>query len=135
VFAVRDHGPARMLTVSGEIDRATEGAVRAELRTAIEHHAVVVLDLSGVEFFGAAGVAALVQAREWAEEHPVPTAVGLRLLVRPAQPGSDGTDRVIRDCQRGIPGPVGQAQLARHLPGIPTRSQIVGPFGDSDVWV
>jgi hypothetical protein len=27
------------------------------------------------------------QAREWAEEHPVPTAVGLRLLVRPAQPG------------------------------------------------
>jgi anti-anti-sigma factor len=87
VFAVRDHGPARMLTVSGEIDRATEGAVRAELRTAIEHHAVVVLDLSGVEFFSAAGVAALVQAREWAEEHPVPTAVGLRLLVRPAQPG------------------------------------------------
>ena len=67
--AVRDHGPARVLTVSGEIDRATEGAVLAELRTAIEHHALVVLDLSGVEFFGAAGVAALVQAREWAGEH------------------------------------------------------------------
>jgi len=82
--AVRDHGPARVLTVSGEIDRATEGAVLAELRTAIEHHALVVLDLSGVEFFGAAGVAALVQAREWAEDHPVPTAWS-------ATPGSSGT--------------------------------------------
>jgi anti-anti-sigma factor len=102
VFAVRDHGPARMLTVSGEIDRATEGAVRAELRSAIEHHALVVLDLSGVEFFGAAGVAALVQAREWAEDHRCQLP-GLQLLVRPAQPGSDGTERVIRDCQRGIP--------------------------------
>jgi anti-anti-sigma factor len=67
--AVRDHSPARVLTVSGDIDRATEGAVLAELRTAIEHHALVVLDLSSVEFFGAAGLAALVQAHEWAKEH------------------------------------------------------------------
>jgi anti-anti-sigma factor len=85
VFAVRDHGPARMLTVSGEIDRATEGAVRAELRTAIEHHAVVVLDLSGVEFFGAAGVAALVQAREWGRGTP---GANCRWS---ATPGSSGT--------------------------------------------
>ena len=92
MFAVRDHGPARMLTVSGEIDRATEGAVRAELRTAIEHHALVVLDLSGVEFFSAAGVAALVQAREWAEEHPVPTAVS-RLSTRNSGSGGASTTR------------------------------------------
>ncbi|GHE75846.1 hypothetical protein GCM10017786_00910 [Amycolatopsis deserti] len=53
-----------MLGIAGEIDVATVPALTAHLRRALRlGREAVVLDLSGVRFFGAAGLTALLEAR------------------------------------------------------------------------
>ncbi len=77
-FDVVDHGPAvRVLHVVGELDTLT--APLLALRLAEQQSAVpkLVVDLSEVSFLGSAGLAALVEAKEAADQN------GGRLLVVP----------------------------------------------------
>ena len=77
-FDVVDHGPAvRVLHVVGELDTLTAPllAVRlAEQQSAVHK---LVVDLSEVSFLGSAGLAALVEAKDAADQH------GGELLVVP----------------------------------------------------
>jgi anti-anti-sigma factor len=64
------HGSPAVLRVVGEIDQdATRLLMRAAARAAVADP--IELDLSGVTMFGAAGVNALVQLREWFGERIV----------------------------------------------------------------
>ncbi len=71
--AVEDHDAATLVQVRGEIDlsnarelEATFGSIVAGLRSAPR---VVVIDLSGVTFFSAAGLSALVRIRQGSPGH------------------------------------------------------------------
>jgi anti-anti-sigma factor len=58
-------GGAEVLAVSGEVDHATVSEFRAEIdRCLKEAPPVLVLDLSGVSFFGSVGLAALLRAQD-----------------------------------------------------------------------
>jgi len=76
---------ALVLDVRGEIDISTAGAVRREWNEMISARQpgqdLAVIDLSGVDFFGSSGLAALVECRHAADER----ALGLRVVApRPA---------------------------------------------------
>ena len=66
------HPHALVLHVGGEVDISTAGAIRrqwAEMISARQpEHVLAVIDLSGVEFFGSSGLAALVDCRHAADE-------------------------------------------------------------------
>lgn len=70
VDASRPH--ALVLHVGGEVDISTAGAIRREWAEMISarrpEHDLAVIDLSGVEFFGSSGLAALVECRHIADE-------------------------------------------------------------------
>ena len=71
-------GPAVVITVAGEIDLATVTALRTELGTALRLAAApapVVLDLTGVEFLGSAGLAAIAEASQQATAQRIPLRV------------------------------------------------------------
>jgi anti-anti-sigma factor len=55
-----------VVTVSGDLDRDSTLPMETALLTAIDGNSQVSCDLSGVTFFGAAGVGALARAHEYA---------------------------------------------------------------------
>jgi anti-sigma B factor antagonist len=58
-------GPAVVLRAMGEIDMSTAPVLAEEFELALAARpALVVIDLSGITFFGSAGIAALLDARE-----------------------------------------------------------------------
>ena len=63
------------VVVEGDIDRDTTALLRLQLLTALAHRPVVVCDLAQTEFFGAAGVEALMRA------HLSAIDMGRRLLL------------------------------------------------------
>jgi anti-sigma B factor antagonist len=66
-------GGAVVLRVSGEVDMLTTPVLSAELNKQFSGQlSLLVLDLSGVEFLGSSGLAALVSAREEAANRNVP---------------------------------------------------------------
>jgi anti-anti-sigma factor len=76
-----------IVTVAGEIDLDTAPVLRDALCDAVEWNPTVCCDLSGVTFFSAAGVSALLAAYHRA------ASAGTRLTVR----GAHGiTERVLR---------------------------------------
>lgn len=78
-------GPVRVVHVSGEIDMTSRAAVERVLtRTVDDHPTAVVVDLSGVTFFGSSGLQMLAEARARASAN----AVTLRLVA--------STSRVLR---------------------------------------
>lgn len=67
-FDVVDHGPGiRVLHVVGELDTLTSPLLAARLADQQSMVAHLVVDLSDVSFLGSAGLAALVQAKEAAD--------------------------------------------------------------------
>lgn len=72
-----------VLYVAGELDLVTAPDLEAELvRQLADAPAQLVLELSGVAFFGSLGLAAIIRARELAAERGVRLAVVLNRLVR-----------------------------------------------------
>ena len=66
-------GGTVVLRVSGEVDMLTTPVLSAELNKQFSGRlSLLVLDLSGVEFLGSSGLAALVSAREQAATRRVP---------------------------------------------------------------
>lgn len=64
VFSVSTDSTRTVVTVSGEIDLATQGQLRAQLNELIVAGKVnLVLDLSGVSFVDSTGLGALIGAR------------------------------------------------------------------------
>jgi anti-anti-sigma factor len=64
------------VTVGGEIDLVSGGPLRTALAARLDRRpAGLVVDLSGVVFFGAAGITALVTAAAQARAHGVPMVV------------------------------------------------------------
>lgn len=64
-----DTGPAArvmVVTVAGQVDLATDPLLRMALLDSVQRHPSVCCDLSGVTFFGAAGVNVLVAVLELA---------------------------------------------------------------------
>ena len=57
-----DGTPARMVTVSGEVDADTSAKLNAALLHAVEECVLVYCDLGGIGFFGAAGANVLSAA-------------------------------------------------------------------------
>jgi anti-sigma B factor antagonist len=76
-LALMNHSDVAVITVTGEVDLGTADLVVGLVnRVATCHPDRVVVDMTGVTFFGAAGVAALLRARD------VVCAAGGRLLLR-----------------------------------------------------
>lgn len=70
VVTVEPHERATVLVVTGEVDLYTVPRFTAALdRTVREQPPVVVVDLTGVEFFGSVGLTALLAAEEQAAGH------------------------------------------------------------------
>jgi anti-anti-sigma factor len=82
-----------VVTVAGEIDEATTPSLSAALTGAIDGHERVCCDLSGVAFFGAAGVNTLLAAHRHAQ------AAGRIFGVR----GAHGTTRRVLEITGGFP--------------------------------
>jgi len=68
---------------TGEVDLESAPLLRAALLDAVDRHAMVCCDLSGVTFFSAAGISALVTV------HRRATQAGSTLIIR----GADGVTR------------------------------------------
>jgi len=65
------------VTASGEVDTLTAPAFRSALDIALQRRPPeLVIDLSGIRFFGSAGLTVLVEARETAQDRDV----ALRLI-------------------------------------------------------
>lgn len=63
-LAVSTHAHRTVVTVSGEIDLATQGQLRAKLNDlVVAGHVDLVLDLSGVDFVDSTGLGALIGTR------------------------------------------------------------------------
>ncbi|WP_338890140.1 STAS domain-containing protein [Rhodococcus sovatensis] len=64
----RIHGPAVVLTVTGEVDLATASILAKDLDTAMRSSpAAVVVDLSGVDFLASVGMSVLIATRDKAQ--------------------------------------------------------------------
>jgi anti-anti-sigma factor len=75
--AVDRLGPVSVVHISGEVDMISRAAVeRVVNRTVDGHPETVVIDLSGVTFFGSSGLQMLAQARA----HAAASHVALRLV-------------------------------------------------------
>lgn len=109
-FAVPDDGGGivGVVTVTGEIDMATEPILSEALDAAFNQPGTVavVIDLSGVAFFGSPGVAALAVARTKADAEGVKVA----LVIEP----DSATDRTLQI--------LGMTQL---LPTYPDRAAAI----------
>jgi anti-sigma B factor antagonist len=70
---------AHILSVRGEIDLSTASSLEQAVVTAVDQaaHAVVVLDLSGVDFLSSAGISALLKAKQYGDDRNT----ALRLVV------------------------------------------------------
>jgi len=67
---------AAVLALTGEIDAASAGATRLRTLAAIDDRpAALVLDLSGVEFFGSNGIAIVLETAQRAEIRRIPFVV------------------------------------------------------------
>ncbi|HUR84486.1 MAG TPA: STAS domain-containing protein [Solirubrobacteraceae bacterium] len=74
----RSQGSTEVLSVSGQIDVATQAELAGEIRDALERAPeTVVVDLSAVAFFGSGGLSTLLEADGRAK------ARGCRLVVVP----------------------------------------------------
>lgn len=63
-LTVSTHSTRTVVTVSGEIDLATQGQLRAQLNDlVVAGHVNLVLDLSGVSFLDSTGLGALIGTR------------------------------------------------------------------------
>jgi anti-sigma B factor antagonist len=72
---VRDRAQALVVTVAGEIDRSTAERVRAAVDAGLDQlhaGAILVVDLTNVTFLGSAGLQALVDVTDTAQEHGAP---------------------------------------------------------------
>ncbi|GAB4583030.1 STAS domain-containing protein [Nocardia sp. IFM 10818] len=58
-----------LCTVAGEVDIRSVDALRTALAGTLREGATVIVDLSGVTFFGTPGLRALMDARDWADQH------------------------------------------------------------------
>ncbi|MFD9738528.1 STAS domain-containing protein [Umezawaea sp. NPDC059074] len=79
---------ATVLALTGEIDAASAGATRLRTLAAIDDRpAALVLDLSGVEFFGSNGIAIVLETAQRAEIRRIPFVVvaGQHRVLRPLQ--------------------------------------------------
>jgi anti-anti-sigma factor len=77
-----------VLALSGEIDSATAGATRLKTLAAVDARpAALVLDLSGVEFFGSNGIAIVLETAQRAELRGIRFTVvtAKHLVLRPLQ--------------------------------------------------
>jgi anti-sigma B factor antagonist len=59
-----DHPLGVVLTLEGELDIATAPAVQMQLESAMQHRAVVAVDLSGLSFIDSTGLRVLVRAQQ-----------------------------------------------------------------------
>ena len=76
-LALTNLSDVAVIAVTGEVDLGTADLlVRLVNRVATRHPDRIVLDMTGVTFFGAAGVTALLRAHDFA------CAAGVRLLLR-----------------------------------------------------
>lgn len=67
---------AVVVVVVGEVDAHTAGSVRSELSTGLDSGPpALIVDLSGVTFFGSAGIALLVEAKQHSEDTDTGLAV------------------------------------------------------------
>lgn len=107
----RGRGAVGVVVVAGEIDMMTEPMLTERLDEALssEPTGAVVIDLSGVTFFGSSGIAALAVARERGQTMGVEVAMVLA-------PGS-ATDRTLRV--------MGMTQL---LPTYPDRAAALAVY-------
>ncbi len=80
--AVQDHGPATVVTVTGEIDLATASQLSTKL-DGVDLSRPVVVDLSGVTFIDSSGLNALVQLRQKMQATPTPSRLGV-VVSRPS---------------------------------------------------
>jgi anti-anti-sigma factor len=70
-------GAAAVITLRGELDISTANLVTSTMhRAALKHPSRVTIDLAGVTFFSAAGITALLRARNTAK------AAGAQLVLR-----------------------------------------------------
>ncbi|SDP31817.1 STAS domain-containing protein [Lentzea jiangxiensis] len=92
------HGLSVVLRVAGELDQVTAPALRANLQTALAAatppHSLVI-DLAEVEFFGSAGLNALLELRREtvAKGVQLRVAAAHKIVLRPL--GMTGVDRVL----------------------------------------
>jgi anti-sigma B factor antagonist len=115
-------GGVVVTTVAGEVDIDSGDLILHELTTQLARApAAVVVDLSSVTFFGAAGVNLLVQMREQADRRDVAFAVvaGQRAVLRPLR--ATDTDRALH-CVPTLPEAM--AAVRPHRP-VTTESNIV----------
>jgi anti-sigma B factor antagonist len=78
--ASRAQGSTQVVSVSGQVDVATVDKLAAGIREALAHAPeTIVVDLSGVGFFGSGGLGALLEADGRAR------AIGCRLVVLPGE--------------------------------------------------
>ncbi len=83
-LTVTEHGPARVLSASGEIDTLTAPTLRTALLAGVGDVELVVVDLSDVEFLGSSGLAVLVEARDHVQRngHRLRLVCGSRIVLR-----------------------------------------------------
>lgn len=87
-------GSISVVTVTGEVDIATGGPLRAILAARLDQHpSGLVVDMTRTVFFSAAGIHALVETAARARERQVPTVVVAdhRIVLRPLR--ITGADR------------------------------------------
>jgi anti-anti-sigma factor len=92
------HGLAVIVRAAGEMDQETVPALRTELQTAIALATPpfpVVVDLSGIEFFGSAGLNELLRQQRRAADARVPLRIAAahRAVLRPLT--ASGLDQVL----------------------------------------
>jgi anti-anti-sigma factor len=86
----QQRGPAMLVQITGEVDLQTAGLMHDALTTALTTvtapHPVVV-DLTGISFFGSAGLAELLQAHQHATNNHVPLRIVAtsRAVLRPLE--------------------------------------------------
>jgi anti-sigma B factor antagonist len=83
-FDVVQHGDAIVIHVSGEIDTLTAPMLTEQLSRRLPTAPLLVLDLSAVTFLGSAGLAALVAAKDDAQQqaHTLRLVCGSRIVTR-----------------------------------------------------
>ena len=88
-------GRVSLVSVTGDIDLASGGPLRAVLAARLDQHpAGLVVDLTRTAFFSAAGIEALVETAARAQHVPVVVVADHRTVLRPLE--ITGADRKLR---------------------------------------
>jgi anti-sigma B factor antagonist len=67
-LSTQGQGPARTLTVRGDVDMDSSPELRDEIKRALKGASSLRLDLKGVAYMDSSGIAVLIQGLRWANQ-------------------------------------------------------------------